>query len=246
MADYIVNISVLKNHGGAGVTLSLKNHYGTCNAPSYLHGNNCDPYIPALNALAPIRGKQTICICDALLGIYSGGPGGNPQFTANKLIFSRDPVALDYCGRELLGENGCSTLGKAHHIDTAAGAPYNLGTNDPEQIIVETVTEPSGIDSEGPPAGVGRPVLEQNRPNPFRGHTDIRFHTTRREMVTLTVYDTTGRSVRELVKTVLGPGWHEVRWDGRNASGQQTTSGIYFCELRSNGFRESLPMQLVR
>ncbi|MFC1800347.1 DUF362 domain-containing protein, partial [Candidatus Eisenbacteria bacterium] len=55
LADYMVNISVLKNHNMAGVTLCLKNHYGTCNSPGSLHGGYCNPYIPALNALTPIR-----------------------------------------------------------------------------------------------------------------------------------------------------------------------------------------------
>lgn len=30
MANYLINISILKNHDAAGATLCLKNHYGTC------------------------------------------------------------------------------------------------------------------------------------------------------------------------------------------------------------------------
>ena len=158
MADYIINIPVLKNHGGvAGVSLSLKNHYGTCDGPGRLHGNNGDPYIPALNSLAPIKGKQCVNVCDALVGVRSGGPGGYPQFRANKIILSQDMVATDYWGREILKDKGCTTLAKATHIDTAARI-YRLGTNDPAQMDVVRLTNPTA--QTNPPVEIEVPPLD--------------------------------------------------------------------------------------
>ena len=141
MTDYIINLSVMKNHSFSGVTLNLKNHYGTVQYPSSLHGGNCDPYIPALNAIEPIKSKNVINIIDALFGIKSGGPGGNPQFVANKFIISSDIVAGDYQGRKLLQENGCNTTGQATHIDTAVS--YGLGTNQPNQMDIVEMLNPS-------------------------------------------------------------------------------------------------------
>ncbi len=143
MSDHIINIPVLKNHGGvAGVSLSLKNHYGTCNRPGSLHGNHGDPYIPALSTLHPIKSKQRVNICDALVGVRSGGPSGYPQFVANKIILSRDMVATDYWGREILRDNGCTTTSYATHIDTAART-FSLGTNDPSRMDVIRLTNPT-------------------------------------------------------------------------------------------------------
>ncbi len=144
MADYVINLSVLKNHSISGVTLSLKNHYGTVQSPGSLHGGNCDPYIPALNAVEPLISKNVINIIDALFGIKSGGPGGNPQFVANKLIISSDIVAGDFQGRKLLQENGCNTTGQATHIDTAVS--YGLGTNQPGQMDIVEISNPSLMD----------------------------------------------------------------------------------------------------
>jgi len=48
-SDYSINLSCIKDHAQAGVTTALKNHYGTISNGSIMHGNNCDPYIPALN-----------------------------------------------------------------------------------------------------------------------------------------------------------------------------------------------------
>jgi len=242
-SDYIVNASVLKNHGTAGVTLSMKNHYGTCSSPGNLHGGDCDPYIPALNSLAPIRGKQCVSICDALLGIYTGGPSGSPQFAANTLIISQDTVAMDYWGREILEDNGCTTISRAHHIDTAAGDPYNLGTNDPGQMEVEHIVEPSGIDGPTQTSGY---ILKQNQPNPFTGRTSIRFHVPERAAITLTVFNPEGRRVRELADRTITPGWHRLEWDGRTDGGRPAAQGVYYCRLRTNGFDKSVIMQKLR
>ena len=76
-ADYLINIGVLKNHSSmAGATLCMKNHFGTCQSPRSMHINYGDPYIPALNALAPIKNKQCLSILDAIYGAHEGGPYG--------------------------------------------------------------------------------------------------------------------------------------------------------------------------
>jgi uncharacterized protein (DUF362 family) len=243
MADYIVNASVLKNHNMAGVTLSMKNHYGTCNSPGSLHGGDCDPYIPELNSLGPIRDKQRVNICDALLGIYTGGPSGSPQFAANTLIISQDTVATDYWGREILEDNGCTTISDAHHIETAAGAPYNLGTNDPGQMDVQHIVEPSGIDD---PAARNGFALKQNEPNPFHDRTSIRFHVPGRAAVTLAVFNPEGRRIRQLADRTVASGWHRLDWDGRTDAGGAAAPGVYYCRLRTGDFDKSVIMQKIR
>jgi uncharacterized protein (DUF362 family) len=138
-SDFIINLSVLKVHGNAGVTLSLKNLYGTIDInPEMvsLHSTNSDPAIAQLNNIDIIRNKQVVCICDAIYGLVSGGPTGPPQVTPNKLIFSKDPVAIDTIGTKLLREHGMSSSLEriAKHIATAAREPYNRGTNDLNRI----------------------------------------------------------------------------------------------------------------
>jgi uncharacterized protein (DUF362 family) len=244
MADYLVNISVLKNHGPiAGVTLCLKSHLGTCDRPRDLHPNCADPYIPALDSLSQIREKQCINICDALFGVYSGGPGGSPQFAPNTVIMSRDIVAVDYWGREILADNGCTTTGDATHIDTAAGSPYNLGTNDPAQMDIINIENPAGVDGPPQPSGL---MLEQNRPNPFGGQTQIRFYVPTTDEARLTVYDATGRHVRTLIDGRIPRGSHQVNWDGSNGTGRRVAPGLYFCRLVSNGFQRAITMQVAR
>ncbi len=241
-ASFLISLSVLKNHGGPGVTLCMKNHYGTCNTPANLHGNSnlCDPYIAALNALEPIRTKQKLGIIDGLFGLRSGGPAGAPQFTANTLLMSSDVVAVDSCGMELLKSNGCTTTGLAGYIATAAGAPYSLGTNDPAQIDIVTLTNPSGV-SDGQDSFPSSAVLHQNYPNPFNPSTAISYQLSANSFVTLKVFDVSGREVATLVNGRQNAGTHQVTFDAAGL-----TSGTYFCRLKAGSFVQTRKMALVR
>jgi len=137
LCDHLINVPVLKDHGLAGVTLSMKNHYGTVENPGTLHGNNCDPFIAELNAVPYIRDKTRLILLAAILGICKGGPGGKPQFAPNILAVGLDPVAMDTFGLKLINEErkrrGLEEVtAKAKHIATAA--KLGVGTDDESRI----------------------------------------------------------------------------------------------------------------
>ena len=147
--NVLINLPVLKDHDGAGVTIALKNMYGVIHNPNKYHPNGCDPYIADLNMLPEIRTRMRLTICDATTAQYEGGPAYKPEYSwkHNALIVSQDPVALDYTGWQIIerkrAEKGLKTLeaeGRApHYIATAADAEHRLGTNDPGRITVVEV-----------------------------------------------------------------------------------------------------------
>lgn len=137
---YLINVPVLKDHNCAGVTLSLKNHYGSIDEPWLCHENFCDPYIANLNAVPHIKDKTKLILCDALFGIYRGGPQGAPQWINRQLLASTDPVALDYVGMTIINQqrqkrNIRPVSQEARHIHTAA--QRGLGTDDPQHMDME-------------------------------------------------------------------------------------------------------------
>jgi len=88
-------------------------------------------------------------------------------------------------------------------------------------------------------------MLEQNYPNPFvadASSTVIGFSLGERARTTLRVYDPMGRAVRLLADEELDPGAHMVTWDGRNDSGQDTGSGVYYYRLQAGTFSEERTM----
>jgi uncharacterized protein (DUF362 family) len=144
--DALINVPVLKDHDGAGVTIALKNMYGVIHNPNKNHPNGCDPYVADVNMLPEIRQKLRLTICDATTACYEGGPGYKPAYAwkNNALMISQDPVALDYTGWQIIerkrAEKGLKTLeadGRLpRYIATAADAQHQLGTNDPRRIAV--------------------------------------------------------------------------------------------------------------
>jgi photosystem II stability/assembly factor-like uncharacterized protein len=83
--------------------------------------------------------------------------------------------------------------------------------------------------------------LSQNYPNPFNPTTIIRYGLPRPAHVSLSVYNTLGQSVAELVNQDMGPGFHEVKF---NAKGM--ASGVYFYTLIVEGRRETKKLLLVQ
>lgn len=248
---FLINASVLKNHGMSGVSLSLKNHYGTCHNPGGLHDNWCNPAIPSLNALQAVRQKQAIAVCDALYGVISGGPDNYPQVTPKSLIFSKDPVALDYTGAQMLQTYGCKTTSlsyEAKHIATAAKAPYNLGTCDPANIDTINIENPTtGIEAEpevdGLPENSG---LLHNYPNPFNAQTIIHYQIDKPCQVRLGIVNALGKTVVRLVQKHETLGNHRVIWDGKDGQGHVVPSGTYIAVLETGEFRRTVKMQLLR
>jgi len=83
-------------------------------------------------------------------------------------------------------------------------------------------------------------------PNPFNPSTTIRFALTRREHTSLRIYDVAGREVRTLWDEPLGPGEHEIVWDGKGNAGRSQASGIYFLRFRAGETSRELKLVLLK
>jgi len=92
--------------------------------------------------------------------------------------------------------------------------------------------------------------LEQNYPNPFNPSTQIRYSLAQAGMVHLTVFDRTGRQVRQLVLGERAAGTYCAVWDGANDRGEKIASGVYFYLLQVDGvsasFRRLHQMVLIK
>lgn len=88
--------------------------------------------------------------------------------------------------------------------------------------------------------------LSQNYPNPFNPQTAIAFTLKERGAVSLKIYDVAGALVRELVNDTRVAGAHNVKWDGRDESGKQVASGVYFYKLVAGHFTSTKKMVLLK
>ena len=88
--------------------------------------------------------------------------------------------------------------------------------------------------------------LSQNFPNPFNPSTTIRFDMKERGLVTLKIFDVSGRLVRTLADEVRDAGAYSAVWDGRNNGGSEVASGIYFYKMETAGFQATKKLVLLR
>ena len=84
-------------------------------------------------------------------------------------------------------------------------------------------------------------MLLPNYPNPFNPETWIPYHLAKDAVVTLTIYDASGSTVRELLLGHQAAGVYESRgravyWDGKNQIGEKVASGLYFYTLTAGDF----------
>ncbi|MBN2452285.1 MAG: DUF362 domain-containing protein, partial [Lentisphaeria bacterium] len=106
-ADAAVSVAKMKNHGFAGITMSLKNLFGLCPLPplgrprSYFHHLvRLPPFLADLGLLV----QPCLNIVDALTGQARREWGGEPR-VCDALLAGDHPVATDACGAWLMGHD---------------------------------------------------------------------------------------------------------------------------------------------
>lgn len=94
-----------------------------------------------------------------------------------------------------------------------------------------------GIDMKAGEQGPSVPdefALLPSYPNPFNPSTTIKFTTPTESIVNLIIYDINGREIVKLVNQKLNAGYHHAIWSGKNGSGNQVSSGVYFYRIVAN------------
>ena len=83
--------------------------------------------------------------------------------------------------------------------------------------------------------------LSQNYPNPFNPSTTIRYGLPNRSHVTLTVFNTLGQQVAQLVNGDMEAGYHEVKFDG-----SKLASGVYLYRMQAGAYTSTRKLVLVK
>lgn len=80
--------------------------------------------------------------------------------------------------------------------------------------------------------GSTSPVSAFAAPNPFNPETSISYSLRNSGNVTIRIYSLQGRLVRNLYEGYSNAGTREVRWNGRDNSGNTVPSGLYFVKVQ--------------
>ena len=88
--------------------------------------------------------------------------------------------------------------------------------------------------------------LGQNYPNPFNPITQMEYSLPQSSKVVISVYNVLGQEIKTLVNKEQDYGYHSVSWDGTDRLGKSVASGVYFTQMRSDGFSQSKKMLLLK
>lgn len=83
--------------------------------------------------------------------------------------------------------------------------------------------------------------LFQNYPNPFNPSTAINFALPEQSVVTIRIYDVTGRQIATLLNESRPAGYHNIVWDAGSVA-----SGTYFYRIQAGDFASVKKLTLVK
>jgi subtilisin-like proprotein convertase family protein len=124
--------------------------------------------------------------------------------------------------------------------DNASG---ETGTLNDWCLKITRGVNPAGASEAGLPKTL---VLGESRPNPVTRTATIRFDLPNTGQVDLAVFDVSGRRVATLVSGVVQAGQREAIWNGRDDSGRDVASGLYWVRLTADGSALTRKMLVIR
>ena len=89
-------------------------------------------------------------------------------------------------------------------------------------------------------------TLSQNYPNPFNPSTNISYDVSDHGMVSINIYDLTGKLIYSLVNDFHLAGSYTASWDAIDQNGRDVPSGVYIYQLRSDNIVHTKKMLLLR
>ncbi|MBP6868292.1 MAG: DUF362 domain-containing protein [Bacteroidales bacterium] len=135
--DAWINVPVLKNHGGARMTICMKNYMGIVWDRRYLHSNDLQQCIADA---ATFSKKPVLNIVDAYRIITQNGPKGRgleDVQTPKALFVSSDIVAVDTAATQFFNQFSPMTIQEASHILLAE--KHNLGTTKLDKLNIKRI-----------------------------------------------------------------------------------------------------------
>jgi hypothetical protein len=138
--------------------------------------------------------------------------------------------------------NGYFQPGHYAYGVSSDGSRIYVGAGEDGLYVLTRAARPGKEDDDAE----NRFTLHEAYPNPFNPVTVISFDLPARARVRLSVYDVAGREVRVLADEILDAGTKRFVWDGRNARGEEVSSGVYFYRLTAGDRTATKKMVLIR
>lgn len=135
--DKWINVPVLKNHGGAQLTISMKNHMGIVWDRGYFHANDLQQCIADI---CSYEKRAVLNVVDAYRLMKTSGPRGKSEadvVLSKGLFMSQDIVAVDTAAANFFNQVREMPIEKVTHI--AKAQELKLGTMDLDKLNIKRI-----------------------------------------------------------------------------------------------------------
>ena len=85
-----------------------------------------------------------------------------------------------------------------------------------------------------------------NYPNPFNPITTLKYDLPDEGLVKITIYDMTGRIIKNLVANNQSSGLKSVRWNGKDNFNKPVNTGVYLYQIKTDNFIQTSKMLLLK
>ncbi len=136
-ADAWINVPVLKNHGGAKMSIAMKNYMGIVWDRGFFHSNDLQQCIADVCTWDK---KPVLNIVDGYRVMRQNGPQGksvNDVSLLKTLIVSKDIVAVDTAAVQFFNQVEKMPLSDVGHIEK--GQALKLGTTDLKKLNIKRI-----------------------------------------------------------------------------------------------------------
>ena len=136
-SDVWINVPILKNHGGANLTISMKNHMGIVWDRGYFHQNDLQQCIADICTLDK---KAVLNVVDAYRILKTNGPRGRSAsdvVLTKGLFMSQDIVAVDTAAAKFFNQVRTMPLESVKHL--ANGQALKIGTMDLDTLNIKRI-----------------------------------------------------------------------------------------------------------
>lgn len=136
-SDVWINVPILKNHGGANLTISMKNHMGIVWDRGFFHQNDLQQCIADICTL---QKKAVLNVVDAYRILKTNGPRGRSAsdvVLTKGLFISQDIVAVDTAAAKFFNQVREMPLDTVGHL--ANGQTLKIGTMDLDKLNIKRI-----------------------------------------------------------------------------------------------------------
>ncbi|SHF55879.1 Uncharacterized conserved protein, DUF362 family [Bacteroides faecichinchillae] len=135
--DAWINVPILKNHGGANLTISMKNHMGIVWDRGFFHQHDLQQCIADI---CTMEKKAVLNVVDAYRIMKTNGPRGRSEsdvVLAKGLFISPDIVAVDTAAAKFFNQVRDMPLDTVGHL--SKGEALKVGTMDIDKLNVKRI-----------------------------------------------------------------------------------------------------------